>query len=54
MTIVLRKGQRLEDVLPKSNKGTDIKRLAAMKYVGVLKTKEDPLEIQKRMRDEWE
>ena len=54
MTMVLRKGQRLEDVLPMANKKTGTKRLDAMKYVGVLKTKEDPLEIQKRMRDEWE
>ena len=39
MTIVLRKGQRLEDVLPMANKKTGTKRLDAMKYVGVLKIK---------------
>jgi hypothetical protein len=53
MTIILKKGQHLEEILPKStSKGS--KRLNAKKYVGVLKLKEDPLEIQKRMRDEWE
>ena len=54
MTIILKKGQRLEDVLPKTNKESGAKRLDARKYVGVLKIKEDPLEAQKRMRDEWE
>ena len=43
MTIVLKKGQRLEDVLPKNNDKTGTKRLDAMKYVGVLTIKEDPL-----------
>lgn len=31
------------------NKGVDTK-----KYCGVIKLKEDPLEIQKKMRNEWE
>ncbi len=53
MTIILKKGQHLEEILPQNpSKGS--KRLNAKKYVGVLKLKEDPLEIQKRMRDEWE
>lgn len=54
MTILLKKGQRLEDVLPKINEEVATNRLDAMKYVGVLKTEEEPLEIQRRMRDEWE
>ena len=54
MTIILKKGQRLEDVLPKTNEKAAAKRLDAMKYVGVLKIEGEPLKIQKRMRDEWE
>jgi hypothetical protein len=30
------------------------KKLDAKKYCGVIKLKEDPLVIQKRLRDEWE
>ncbi len=52
MTFVLKKGQRLEDVLSKTNEKAPAKRLNAMKYVGVLKIEEEPMEIQKRMRDE--
>jgi hypothetical protein len=53
MTIILKRGQHLEEILPQStSKGS--KRLNAKKYVGVFNLKEDPLEIQKRMRDEWE
>ncbi|MFN4145068.1 MAG: hypothetical protein ACK4GN_04525 [Runella sp.] len=54
MTIILKKGQHLTDVLSKNNLSTNTKKLNAKKYVGVLKLKEDPLKIQKRMRDEWE
>lgn len=54
MTIILKKGQHLEDLLPQNPLIKGGKRLNAKKYVGVLNLKEDPLEIQKRMRDEWE
>lgn len=54
MTILLKKGQRLEDVLPKTNEKVATKRLDGMKYVGILQIEGDPLEIQKRRRDEWE
>ena len=54
MTIILKKGQRLEDVLPKAIAVKPAKKLDSKKYVGVLNLKEDPLEIQRRMRDEWE
>jgi hypothetical protein len=39
----------LEAHSQKSKKGTDIK-----KYCGVLNLKEDPLELQKKWRNEWE
>jgi hypothetical protein len=54
MTIILKKGQHLEDLLPKATSVKGDKKLDAKKYLGVLKRKEDPLEIQKKMRDEWE
>ncbi len=54
MTIILKKGQHLEDLLPPNAIIKGSKRLNAKKYVGVLNLKEDPMEIQKRMRDEWE
>jgi hypothetical protein len=54
MTIILKKGQHLEDLLPKTTSVKGGKKLDAKKYLGVLKRKEDPLEIQKKMRDEWE
>ena len=54
MTIVLKKGQKLEDVLPKGTVVKPAKKLDSKKYVGILNLKEDPLVIQRRMRDEWE
>lgn len=33
---------------------TSEKHFDAYKYCGTIKLKEDPLEIQKRMRNEWE
>lgn len=54
MTIVLKKGQRLDNVLPKGPVEKPAKKLNSKKYVGVLNLTEDPLEIQRRMLDEWE
>lgn len=54
MVFILKKGQRLEEILPDNILLKGKKKLDAKKYVGVLNLKEDPLEIQKRMRDEWE
>jgi hypothetical protein len=53
MTIILKKGQRLSEALAAPNPTKSSKRLNARKFVGVLKPTEDPLKIQKRMRDEW-
>lgn len=39
----------LESHNKKSKNGIDVK-----KYCGVLNLKEDPLELQKKWRDEWE
>lgn len=56
MVVVLKKGASREEIEKlrikpalKKPAGVDTK-----KYCGVLKLKEDPLIIQKKMRDEWE
>ena len=45
--------QALKKLQQISNKESQ-KHFDAFKYCGVIKLKEDPLAIQKRMRDEWE
>lgn len=54
MTIVLKKGQKLEEVIPSNISSKGSKKLNAKKYVGMVKAAEDPLEIQRKMRNEWE
>ena len=56
MVLVLKKGASKKEIEAlrkkvgaKAGKGVDTK-----KYCGVIKLKEDPLSIQKKMRDEWE
>jgi hypothetical protein len=58
MVILLKKNANEQDIaaireklksLPHQKKGVDTK-----KYCGVIKLKEDPLLIQKKMRDEWQ
>lgn len=54
MTVVIKRSsdqasiRKLLETLPK------IGKFEALKFCGVLKLKLTPLEIQKRMRDEWE
>jgi hypothetical protein len=55
MTIVLKKGvsnEQVDDQIKASKLGN--KKPDLTKYVGTLKLKEDPLKIQKSMRDEWD
>jgi hypothetical protein len=55
MTIILKKGMSMEEVDKQIlNSKTKRKLHNFDKYVGVLKLKEDPMTIQKAMRDEWE
>jgi hypothetical protein len=57
MVLVLKKGASKKDIEAlrkklerrRTSKGVDTK-----KYCGVIKLKEDPLVIQKKMRDEWQ
>ncbi len=57
MILVLKKGatkQEIEQINKKLEQMPLRKKLEAKKYCGVIKLKEDPLLIQKKLRDEWE
>ncbi len=57
MVLVLNKGaskKEIELINKKLSKLPSGKKLDAKKFCGVIKLKEDPLAIQKRLRDEWE
>ncbi len=57
MVLVLNKGASKKDIdliNKKLNQIPSRKKLDAKKYCGVIKLKEDPLAIQKKLRDEWE
>lgn len=61
MVLVLRDGATKEEMaaleeklrsLP-TPKGIAVKGMEAKKYSGTIRLKEDPLAIQKKLRDEW-
>ncbi len=57
MVLVLKKGaskEEMEAIEKKLYSKKHVKGFNAKKYNGILKLKEDPLAIQKRLRDEWE
>lgn len=55
MTIILKRGTLREEIDAQIKAAQSVRpKHNFKKYVGVLKLKEDPLEIQKRMRDEWD
>ncbi|MFT7035361.1 MAG: hypothetical protein ACJA2S_003884 [Cyclobacteriaceae bacterium] len=56
MVTVIKKGDSKANIRKALQKieEKDVKGFDAKKYCGILKLKEDPLEIQKRMRNEWE
>ncbi len=57
MVLVLKKGATRQEIraLEKKLYGKQVvSGFNAKKYNGVLKLKEDPLTIQKQLRDEWE
>lgn len=55
MTIILKRGvpNKQVDDLIKSSKQS-VKKTDLSKYVGTIKLKEDPLKIQRKLRDEWD
>ncbi|WP_157585152.1 hypothetical protein [Runella zeae] len=55
MTIILKKGISREEIDAQLKAVQSAKpKHDFKKYVGALKLKENPLKIQKRMRDEWD
>ena len=54
MVTVIKKGTDKEIINRLLKEALKTKGVDTRKYCGVIKLKEDPLVIQKRMRDEWE
>ncbi len=54
MVTVIKKGADQNKVVEEIEKALKTKGVDTRKYCGVIKLKEDPLAIQKRLRDEWE
>ena len=54
MVTVIKKNTNKKEVQKQIEKALGTKGVNTHKYCGVIKLKEDPLVIQKRMRDEWE
>jgi hypothetical protein len=54
MVLVLKKGASKKEMDNISAKLQTVKGVDTKKYCGTIKLKEDPLTIQKKMRDEWE
>ena len=57
MVLILKKGASKKDIQAIEKKLYKEKKIFgfnAKKYNGVIKLKEDPLAIQKRLRNEWE
>lgn len=54
MVTVIKKGSDKKEIEEALLKLKSKKKFDAYKYCGTVKLKEDPLEIQKRLRDEWE
>lgn len=54
MVTVIKKGSDKKEIEKALSNLKSKKRFDAYKYCGAVKLQEDPLEIQKRMRDEWE
>jgi len=54
MVLVLKKGASKQEMESISQKLRAVKGVDTKKYCGTIKLKEDPLAIQKKMRDEWE
>ena len=54
MVTVIKKGISKTSIRHLVQKTQVKKGLDAMKYSGVIKLKQHPLDIQKKLRDEWE
>lgn len=54
MVVVIKKDSSKQEIKEALQKIQKRKGFDAKKYLGIIKLKEDPLTIQKKMRDEWE
>lgn len=54
MITILRKALDIKEAAKQLEKALKTKGVDTHKYCGVIKLGEDPLHIQKKMRDEWE
>jgi len=54
MVTVIKRGASIKEIDNALAKLKNSKKFDAYKYLGTIKLKQEPLEIQKRMRDEWE
>jgi len=56
MTTILKSGLPIEELKKQFEKASEkkVKGIDTSKYSGTIKTKIDPLEYQKKMRDEWQ
>jgi hypothetical protein len=54
MVLVLKKGANKKEMLNIEKKLSKSSGVNTKKYCGVIALKEDPLEIQKKLRDEWQ
>jgi hypothetical protein len=57
MVIILKRGageKEMQEIDRQWSRAPLRKKLNAKKYCGVIRLKEDPLTIQKKLRDEWE
>jgi len=53
MVTIIKKGTKPKDIHLLLSKLESPKKFDSYKHLGVLKLDADPLEIQKKMRDEW-
>lgn len=54
MVTVIKKGSNRKEIEKALSKLRSKKKFNAYKYCGTVKLDQDPLEIQKKMRNEWE
>jgi len=54
MVTIIKKGTNKKDLEKAFSNLKSKKKFDAYKYCGTIKLNRDPLEIQERMRDEWE
>ncbi|MGB3774366.1 MAG: hypothetical protein WA951_03845 [Leeuwenhoekiella sp.] len=54
MVTVIKKGSDKKEIEKALSNMKSERKFNAYKYCGTVKLKDDPLEIQKKMRDEWE